>query len=74
MRDPNRLDSFYDEFKKIHKEKFPDWRFGQLISNFFGWALNEKKCADIWFPEEDRWIELLKEYVDSFYKHKGENK
>ena len=29
MRDPNRLDRFYDEVKKIHKISFPDWRFGQ---------------------------------------------
>lgn len=37
MRNPDRLDSFYDELKKIHKEHFPDWRFGQWCSNFFGW-------------------------------------
>ena len=30
MRDPNRLDDFYEKLKKIHKEKVPDWRFGQL--------------------------------------------
>ena len=37
MRDPNRLDSFYDEMKEIHKKSFPDWRIGQLMSNFLGW-------------------------------------
>ena len=30
MRNPERLDLFYDELKRIHKEAFPDWRFGQL--------------------------------------------
>lgn len=63
MRDPNRLDHFYDTFRDIHKKYFPDQRFGQFISNFFGWAIGEKKISDIWFPEEDKWIDLLKEYV-----------
>jgi hypothetical protein len=35
MRDTGRLDSFYDEVKHIHAENFPDWRFGQLMLNFF---------------------------------------
>ena len=70
MRNPNRLDSFYKEFCKIHKEKFCDWRFGQLISNFFGWIWEEKKI-DIWFPEEDRMIELFREYSQSIIK--GDN-
>lgn len=28
--------STYDKFRDLHKEFFPDWRFGQLIVNFFG--------------------------------------
>ena len=43
MRNPNRLDNFYEEFKRIHKESLPDWRFGQLCSNFFGWLMANKK-------------------------------
>lgn len=70
MRDPNRLDNFYDEFKKVHKEEFCDWRFGQLISNFFGWALGNNKISDIWFPEEKQWIDLLHEYVSSLKEKK----
>ena len=62
MRDPNRLDKFYEEFCRIHKEKLPDQRFGQLISNFFGWIYSEKKL-DIFFPEEDKMLELFKEYT-----------
>ena len=62
MRDPHRLDSFYDEFKKVHKEQFPDWRFGQLISNFFGWLYEQHKTSDIWFPEEKQMIEWFKEF------------
>lgn len=62
MRDPNRLDKFYDEMKEIHKKYFPDWRYGQLCSNFFGWLMTEKK-RDLFFPEEDEMIEHLREYA-----------
>lgn len=62
MRDPKRLDKFYAELAKIHKESFPDWRFGQLCSNFFGWLVSEKG-VDLFFPEEDQMLEYIKEYV-----------
>ena len=67
MRDPKRLDGFYDEVKRIHKEYFPDWRFGQLMTNFFYW-LN----ADPFFPEEDKMLEQLKEYARTHSKWKVE--
>ena len=51
MRNPDRLDSFYDELKQIHKEHFPDWRFAQLWNIFFGWLASEKK-VDLFFLEE----------------------
>lgn len=63
MRDPRRLDEFYKELKKIHKKHVPDWRFGQLCSNFFGW-LSGTKHVDLFFPEEDKMIEYLKEYFN----------
>ena len=59
MRDPNRLDIFYYQFKQLHKEHFPDWRFGQLIINFFS-SLNN----DPWFYEEDKILKLFKDYCD----------
>ena len=74
MRDPNRLDGFYNKICKIHKENFSDWRFGQLISNFLNWiALN--KSIDIFFPEEEKMIELFEEYTYSqkMYKPMCEN-
>lgn len=63
MRNPDRLDSFYDELKNLHKNTFPDWRFGQLISNFFGWLWGNKN-VDCFFPEENKMLEYLKEYVN----------
>lgn len=70
MRDSNRLDKFYDEIKKIHKKSFPDLRFGQLLSNFFGWLFSEK-CRDPFFPEEDEMIKYFIEYANTtsmFYR------
>ncbi len=61
MRDPKRLDGFYDELKKIHQTHFPDWRFGQFCSNFFGWLMTEKG-KDLWFPEEGEMLEYIREY------------
>ena len=63
MRNPNRLDKFYDEMKEIHKKSFPDWRFGQLMSNFLGW-LYSVKGRNPFFPEEGDMIEYFKEYAN----------
>lgn len=62
MRDPNRLDKFYSELCNIHKEHFPDWRFGQFCSNFFGWLMYDKE-VDLFFPEENKMLEYIKEYI-----------
>lgn len=64
MRNPNRLDSFYNEMKEIHKKSFPDLRFGQLMSNFLGWLITDKG-KDFFFPEEDDMIEYFREYANS---------
>ncbi len=64
MRNPNRLYGFYDEMRDIHVKSFPDWRFGQLMSNFFGWLYTNKK-KDCFFPEEDEMIEHLREYANT---------
>ena len=61
MRNPNRLDEFYDELKELHKKYCPDWRFGQFCSNFFGWLYSEKKI-DLWFPEEKEMIKHIEEF------------
>ena len=63
MRNPNRLYDFYDEMRDIHMKSFPDWRFGQLMSNFFGWLMSEKK-RDLFFPEEDEMIGYFREFAN----------
>lgn len=65
MRNPDRLDSFYDEVKKIHKQHFPDWRFGQLFYNFSVWVY-EKKGRDLFFPEENVTLAYLKEFASIY--------
>ena len=63
MRDPNRLYGFYDEIRRIHMEKFPDWRFGQFMSNFTAWLRTKKFIGDIFYPEDEEMLKFLKEYV-----------
>ena len=59
MRNPDRLDKFYDELKRIHKEYFPDWRFGQMIEN----VKNLTKVKDLFYYEEDEFLKLIKNLV-----------
>lgn len=66
MRDPNRLTNFYEEIEKVHKEYFPDWRFGQLYSNFFTWLVSVKK-KDPFFIEESQMKTLLEEYISYLF-------
>ena len=56
MINPDRLDPFYEKLCEIHKEKFPDWRFGQLVFNFMRWY------GDPFYLEEDKFMEKFEEY------------
>ena len=64
MRNPNRLDSFYAELCEIHKTHFPDWRFGQMVSNVLDWYTAKHK-RDIFFPEEDEMLQIFKDYIEN---------
>ena len=66
MRDPRRLDDFYDRLKKVHQEKLPDWRFGQLIINFLS-AYMISNGTDLFYCEDAQLIKELEEYVDSLF-------
>lgn len=53
MRDPKRINRFLQILGE-YWSMVPDWRFGQLITNisrFYG--------GDIWFLEEDEFIEVM---------------
>jgi len=63
MRDKNRIKPFLAEFEKLW-EVYPDFRFGQLI-----YLLAEKLDCDIFFPEEDRWLEAIKPVSKPDYSH-----
>lgn len=60
MRDVNRLDNFYNELKQVHAKSFPDWRFGQLISNFIYYY------GDPFYLEEDIFLNKIKEFADEY--------
>ena len=62
MRDPNRIDEFCDELKDVWK-KVPDWRFMQLMSNFFSYYYSKNR-RDPFFIEEKEAMEALKEYIN----------
>ena len=61
IRNPERIDAFTSELNRIWKKYFPDWRFGQLMSNFLGFVAGQKQ-TDIFFPEESEMLTYLKEY------------
>ena len=67
MRDVNRIDPFLAKLGEYWK-MVPDWRFGQFISNVFGF-IAYNKGRDIFFPEEDEMIQLIAE----FFKEENEN-
>lgn len=59
MRKIERIEPFMKELTKIWKEKCPDWRFGQLMSN----VLNSFDI-DPFFIEEDEMLERFKKYFN----------
>ena len=61
IRNPERIDVFTSELNRIWKKYFPDWRFGQLMSNFLGFVAGQKQ-TNIFFPEESEMLTYLKEY------------
>lgn len=63
MRNPDRLYKFYNELMNEHMKNFPDWRFFQLINNFFAWFAMKHK-NDGFYLEEDEFIEAFKEFVN----------
>lgn len=66
MRPIERLDRFYDELKRIHKEYFPDWREFQLFFNMF-----RDMEEDPFFWETDRAIKFIRAYAEKYGKKRS---
>lgn len=62
MRDPNRLDNFYEQIKIYHKKNFPDLRFTQFIFTFLTWH-NNKYGNDGFYLEEKECLKKFKEFI-----------
>lgn len=54
-------EEFYKELAMLHDKYFPHQRPLQLMSNFFGWLVNEKGI-DPFFPTKEKTLKLLEEY------------
>ena len=61
MRDPQRIRSFTSKLVYYWETQVPDWRFGQFMSNFFGFVEAETQ-RDIFFIEEEQMEELLHKF------------
>lgn len=65
MRDPKRLDFFYEELKCIHQDVYPDLRFGQFVINVFDWISRTKQRRPFGLEEQEM-LALFREYAKSF--------
>ena len=57
MRDPKRIQAFCDRLARAW-ERVPDWRFGQLMSNFQWWM-----GRDVFYIEDDQTIAYIEDYT-----------
>lgn len=64
MRDPDRIDVFCDELKKMW-HKVPDWRFGQLMSNALS-AVDMRTNHDLFYMEDDEMFKELNELFNEW--------
>lgn len=63
MRDPKRIHRTALAIANVWAD-LPDWRFGQLMYNFK--TAMEREGRDIFYMEEDEFVQRLREYVDQF--------
>ena len=59
MRDPNRIPTVLAALNDIW-QKVPDWRFGQLMSNFYAYT-----GKDLFYVEDEQYIKLIKDFEKS---------
>lgn len=63
MRDPGRIDKYTEKLSEMWKE-LPDWRLGQLMSNFAR-QMSYKGC-DIFYMEEKQFFSELRNYINEY--------
>ena len=57
MRPIERIEPFLKELGNIWKERFPDWRFGQLIYNFIS------ENGDPFYWEDEEFLARFRAYL-----------
>ena len=62
MRNPQRLDMYGYDIKELHKNNLPDWRIGQMITNFLSWHITTYK-TDIFYIEDDMFVERFEKFI-----------
>lgn len=62
MRDPERIEKFCADLAEVWKN-VPDWRFGQLIMNVFGF----EGRPDVFYAEDDRILKHFQDYFTQIY-------
>lgn len=72
MRDLNRINSFTKTLKDMWERRVPDWRFGQFMSNFMGYAASET-LTDVFYIEDERMLELLLNFFNEGDKSNEHN-
>lgn len=61
MRDVNRIKPFCDEFAELWS-KYPDLRFGQIMSNIARYTQMEYR-KDMFYMEENELMEIIREQL-----------
>lgn len=61
MRDPARIDELCEALR-LKWHEVPDWRFGQLMSNFLG-EVYGTSGRDIFYIEDNEMLNLLESYL-----------
>ena len=69
MREPNRLNGFYNILKIYHKKYMPDIRFMQFINNFLRWH-QETYNDDGFYVEDDEFLKRLNRYIAQYFYRK----
>ena len=58
MRDPDRIDDFAYHLAYLWEKYCPDWRFAQLMSNFYSYYK-----SDLFYNEEEQFMEKFECYI-----------